>query len=83
MTFEQIRRGATLSVADCFRMELQLVTACFEQGDFLEGIRAVLVDKDNAPRWNPATLEEVRPESVRRFFAPRWNAADHPLASLR
>ena len=82
VTFEQIRRGAAMALADCFRMELGLVTACFEQGDFAEGIRAVLVDKDNAPRWNPPTLEQVARESVERFFAPRWSAADHPLASL-
>jgi enoyl-CoA hydratase/carnithine racemase len=82
VTLEELRRGARLSLAECFRMELNLIHACFEQGDLLEGIRALLVDKDHRPRWNPALLDEVRPETIRRFFAPRWEPARHPLAHL-
>jgi enoyl-CoA hydratase/carnithine racemase len=82
VTFEQIRRGAALSLAECFRMELNLVHACFEQGDFAEGVRALIVDKDRAPRWNPPTLAQVDAAAVERFFAPRWSAAHHPLANL-
>jgi hypothetical protein len=82
VTLEQLRRGAKLPLAECFRMELNLVLAALEHGDFLEGVRAVIVEKDNQPRWRPARLAEVSPESIRRFFAPRWKAADHPLANL-
>ena len=82
VTLEQLRRGKALALAECFRMELGLVHGCFEQGDFLEGIRAVLVDKDNRPRWNPPELAEVDPETIRRFFAPRWEPRAHPLANL-
>jgi enoyl-CoA hydratase/carnithine racemase len=82
VTLEQIRRGAALGLADCFRMELNLIHACFEQGDYAEGIRALIVDKCRAPRWNPATLAEVDAATVERFFAPRWNADHHPLANL-
>jgi enoyl-CoA hydratase/carnithine racemase len=82
VTLEQLRRGATLSLADCFRMELNMVHACLEQGDFIEGIRAAMVDKDNRPRWNPPTLHEVGREAVERFFKPRWSSDQHPLASL-
>lgn len=82
VTFEQLRRGAILPLAECFRMELNLVHGSFEQGDFLEGIRARIVDKDNRPRWDPASLAGVTPESVASFFAPRWKDADHPLAHL-
>ena len=82
VTLEQLRRGATMSLAECLRMELGLVRGCFEQGDFIEGIRALVVDKDNAPRWNPATLEAVDDAAVERFFRPRWNGAAHPLARL-
>jgi hypothetical protein len=63
-------------------MELALMHGCFEQGDFLEGIRAVLVDKDRRARWNPAELAQVRPEAIQRFFAPRWEPSRHPLAHL-
>ena len=83
VSHEQIRRGATLSLAECFRMELNLIHGCFEQGDFVEGIRALVVDKDNAPRWKPPSLAQVTDEAVTRFFAPRWTPESHPLAALR
>jgi enoyl-CoA hydratase/carnithine racemase len=82
VSHEQIRRGATLSLADCLRMELNLIHGCFEQGDFIEGIRALVVDKDNAPRWKPPLLAQVTDEAVTRFFAPRWPPESHPLAAL-
>jgi enoyl-CoA hydratase/carnithine racemase len=70
VTFEQLRRGAWMTLAECFRMELGLVAASFAQGDFLEGIRALLIDKDNRPRWRPDRLEDVTPAMVAAFFAP-------------
>jgi hypothetical protein len=82
VTFEQIRRGEHLCLADCFRMELNLILAAFDHGDFVEGIRAMIVDKDRNPRWKPGALEEVDRAAVERFFAPRWSAARHPLAFL-
>ena len=82
VTHQQIQRGAALSLADCFRMELGIIYHCFEHGDLMEGIRAVIIDKDNKPRWHPATLEELQPETVETFFAPRWSANNHPLDGL-
>ena len=83
VTLEQLERGRNLSLADCFRMELNLIHGCFEQGDFIEGIRALIVEKDNRPRWRPSRLDEVRRKDVYdRFFKPRWDPAHHPLASL-
>jgi enoyl-CoA hydratase/carnithine racemase len=75
VTLEQLRRGATMSLAECFRMELDLIHACFAQGDMQEGIRALIIEKDNRPRWKP-------PGPVEPFFTPRWEPARHPLASL-
>jgi enoyl-CoA hydratase/carnithine racemase len=83
VTLEQLRRGANLSLADCFRMELNLIHACFEQGDIVEGIRAAIVEKDNQPRWRPPRLGDVTRAAVEAFFAPRWQPAQHPLAALR
>jgi enoyl-CoA hydratase/carnithine racemase len=82
VAFEQLRRGRNLALADCFRLELNLVHGCFAQRDFVEGIRALIVDKDNSPRWNPPSLSEVTDASVAAFFAPRWSPSEHPLFHL-
>ena len=69
VTLEMLRRGRTLSLADCFAMELHLDRQWFDKGDIIEGVRALIVDKDKNPRWNPPTLEEVTPARVAAFFA--------------
>jgi len=63
-------------------MELGMAAHSFEQGDFLEGVRAVLIDKDGAPRWRPGRIEEVSDSMVEEFFRERWAAGAHPLAAL-
>ncbi|TWI60813.1 enoyl-CoA hydratase/carnithine racemase [Pseudoduganella lurida] len=83
VTFEMLQRGATLGIADCLRMERGLVRRTFEHGDVIEGVRALAIDKDQAPRWNPASLEEVTDEMVARFFEPVWPAWAHPLRDLK
>jgi enoyl-CoA hydratase/carnithine racemase len=82
VTLAQIRRGAAMNFADCLRMERTMVRRSFEHGEVLEGVRARVIDKDNAPRWSPATLEAVTPEMVSRFFEPAWPAYAHPLRML-
>ena len=82
VTREMLVRGAGMSVADCLRMERSLVRRNFEHGEVLEGVRALVIDKDNAPQWNPPMLEEVTPEMVARFFEPVWPAHAHPLKHL-
>ena len=82
VTHELLVRGAGLDVADCLRMERNLVRRNFEHGEVLEGVRALVVDKDNAPRWNPARLDEVTQQTVDRFFEPAWPDYAHPLAHL-
>lgn len=69
VTHEQLKRGRNLKLADCFRMELSIVNQCFVHGDVLEGVRAVIIDKDGKPAWKPATLDDVKPESIAPFFA--------------
>jgi enoyl-CoA hydratase/carnithine racemase len=82
VTREMLVRGEALGVADCLRMERSLVRRTFEHGEVLEGVRALVIDKDNAPRWNPSTLDAVTPEMVAWFFAPVWPAHAHPLRDL-
>jgi enoyl-CoA hydratase/carnithine racemase len=82
VTLRQLQRGKSLDLAACFRMELGMVEQSFEQGDFIEGVRALLIDKDNSPRWTPNRLEEVTEQSVDAFFRERWSRRDHPLGDL-
>ncbi|WBS03515.1 enoyl-CoA hydratase/isomerase family protein [Pseudoduganella sp. SL102] len=82
VTAEMLRRGATMGIADCLRMERNLVRRAFEHGEVIEGVRALAIDKDHAPRWNPPSLEEVSDDTVARFFEPAWPAWAHPLRHL-
>ncbi len=70
VTFEQLRRGASLDFGDCMRMEYRLACRMATAHDFAEGIRARIIDKDSAPRWNPARLEDVDEAAVAAMFAP-------------
>jgi len=71
IALEQVRRGRTFDFAACMRAEFRIVSRIIEGHDFYEGVRAVIVDKDNAPRWRPATLAEVTGTQVERHFAVR------------
>ena len=82
VTLEQLVRGPSLSLAEVFRMELGMVATALEHGDFMEGVRALLVAKDNNPRWNPPTISDIDPAVVASFFAPRWTPDHHPLKEL-
>lgn len=82
VTLEELRRGARLDVADCLRMERVMVRRSFENGEVLEGIRSVVIDKDNAPNWSPSALQNVTREMVEAFFTPAWPANAHPLRDL-
>jgi enoyl-CoA hydratase len=60
VTLELLRRGAGMTLAECLAMELALTRTVTRHPDFAEGVRAVLVDKDNAPRWaKQAELSEM------------------------
>ena len=69
VTLEMLRRGRDLPLAECFALELHLDRQWFAQGDIMEGVRALIIDKDKSPRWNPPTLADVTPERVQAFFA--------------
>ena len=74
-------RARHLSLADVFRLELIVALQCCARPDFAEGVRALLIDKDNAPRWQPSALAGVDSTCVAQFFEAPWE--HHPLADLR
>jgi hypothetical protein len=82
VALRQLQRGKTLSLAECFRMELGLVRHCFELGDFIEGVRALIVDKDNKPRWRHGNTEAVPETDIDAFFQDPWSRRIHRLAGL-
>jgi len=72
VTLEALRRAARLgTLEEVLDQEYRVGVHMLEGHDLVEGIRAQVIDKDRQPRWNPATLEEVRREDVLRYFAPR------------
>jgi enoyl-CoA hydratase/carnithine racemase len=70
------------SMSDCLRRDLDLTRTSFEHGDVVEGIRARIIDKDNAPRWRFARIEDVSADDVAEMFESPWPAAEHPLHDL-
>ena len=71
VTRAMLRRARVpATVEDCLALEFRIGERLAPAGDFQEGIRAVVVDKDGKPRWRPATLAEVNEEQVARCFAP-------------
>ncbi|KAM9710739.1 3-hydroxyisobutyryl-CoA hydrolase, mitochondrial [Menidia menidia] len=69
ITHRQLEEGGALSLQEVLVMEYRLTQACMRGFDFYEGVRAVLVDKDQSPKWKPATLEEVSDRSVAEGFS--------------
>lgn len=66
-----IRNARTLPTLEaCLAVEYRLCTRLFENGEFIEGVRALIVDKDKSPKWNPPTLAEVSPQLVAGLLAP-------------
>jgi len=70
IALQQVRRGKDLSFEDCMKTEFRIVTRIIHGHDYYEGVRAVIVDKDNAPRWQPASLAEVGDPEIAGYFAP-------------
>jgi enoyl-CoA hydratase len=70
IALEQVRRGAEMTFEEAMRAEFRVVTRIAQGHDFYEGVRAVIVDKDNAPRWQPADVAAVDPAAIAAHFAP-------------
>ena len=70
IAFRQIREGKSLSFDECMKMEYRMVNRIVAGHDFYEGVRAVIIDKDNAPKWQPAALSGVSDADVGAYFAP-------------
>ncbi|MBV8049305.1 MAG: enoyl-CoA hydratase/isomerase family protein [Paludibacterium sp.] len=81
LSWEIDQRAARMSLADVFRMELDLSVNVCAGPEFIEGVRALLVDKDRQPKWSRAWHELDRDWIDGHFVSP-WTADEHPLAKL-
>ncbi|MDY6976828.1 MAG: enoyl-CoA hydratase/isomerase family protein [Pseudomonadota bacterium] len=82
LVYEQCNRGANMTLADCFRMEANMSCRCGESGEFQEGVRALLIDKDMSPQWKYKRVEDVPQDVVEHFFTSPWPRDKHPLSGL-
>ncbi len=70
ITLEALRRGRKMADLEaCLNMEYRLILRLFQAYDFFEGVRAIIIEKDNKPVWNPATLEDISQEMIAEYFA--------------
>lgn len=81
LIWELRKRARTLSLPEVFRLELTVALQCCAHPDFAEGVRALLIDKDNAPRWTPATLAEITPQWIAGHFVAPWSDSLMSLGS--
>jgi enoyl-CoA hydratase len=70
LTFRAMREGKALDFDACMRMEYRITTRALEGHDLYEGVRAAVIDKDQKPRWQPASLEKVPEAAIAAYFAP-------------
>jgi enoyl-CoA hydratase len=78
LALAQMRRGRDLDFDECMRTEFRIVSRIVRGHDFFEGVRAVIIDKDQTPRWQPASLTAVTEAEVERHFAPLAGEIDLP-----
>jgi len=76
------RRGRTLAFDECICTEYRVVSRVVRGHDFYEGIRAVIIDKDQAPNWRPSALAAISDAEVERHFAPLARELDLPELGL-
>ncbi|MDH3642679.1 MAG: enoyl-CoA hydratase/isomerase family protein [Gammaproteobacteria bacterium] len=77
---EQLKRAGAMELADTFRLEMTVATHCANNHDFAEGVRALLIEKDNAPRWQFDDLASLPLAYVDSHFVEPWS--QNPLADL-
>ncbi|WP_417518736.1 enoyl-CoA hydratase/isomerase family protein [Minwuia sp.] len=70
IALRQVREGASRDFYHCMQMEWRMVNRIIAGHDFYEGTRATVIDKDQTPKWQPGTLEEVDQAAVDAYFAP-------------
>ena len=77
---EQLKRANGMSLQQTFELELVIAVQCSRHPDFTEGVRALLIDKDNQPQWRFGSVDAVPSEWLQEHFTPPWDV--NPLADM-
>ncbi len=77
---EQFARARQMNVKEMFMQELTLAVQCSRHPDFVEGVRALLIDKDNQPNWHYAVMGQVPADWIEAHFELPWD--EHPMADM-
>lgn len=80
ITYQQLTQYQKLPLKACFDMEFNLTLRCGLEGDFREGVRALIIDKTNQPNWQHSCVSDVTPQVLERFFAP-IDSTEYPLTA--
>ena len=70
ITFKQMRMGRELSFREAMMLEYRIVSRILDGHDFYEGVRAVIIDKDQAPIWRPDRIENLDMSAIESYFRP-------------
>ena len=69
VALKSLRLGKNISFEECMQMEFRMVNKVMNDHDFYEGVRALIIDKDNNPSWKPSNISEVEENFVDKFFS--------------
>jgi enoyl-CoA hydratase/carnithine racemase len=82
LIFEQFKRGKSRDLKKAFQMEWLVSVNCCLHHDFPEGIRALLIDRDNTPRWSPSEIAELKSDTIQSYFELPDDVSQNPLDNL-
>ncbi len=78
---EQLKRAENKNLKEVLQMDLVMALHCVYKSDFLEGVRALLVEKDNSPKWNPSSFDQIKDSAIQEYFTPDFGWTN-PLKGL-
>ena len=83
VSLETVERARGATMADCLRRDLDLTRSTFAHGDVIEGVRALIIDKDQRPAWSFKSIGDVSRADVLAMFDSPWTPDTHPLRGLK
>ncbi|KVL57871.1 3-hydroxyisobutyryl-CoA hydrolase [Burkholderia territorii] len=83
VSLEVVERARGATMADCLRRDLDLTRSTFAHGDVIEGVRALIVDKDHQPAWRFKSIADIDRADVLAMFDSPWTPDMHPLRNLK